>query len=79
MVKPSEVHKKVTGKVKATKNEIMNYVCTKYKDTIKVTTKSNRKSFVIDEIKYNKGNFEHVADSIVIGELGLDRLEKKVI
>lgn len=76
-VKPSEVHKQATGKVKASKEDIMNYVLTKYPE-ITTTTKRGRTAYQIGSKIYTKGQFEHIADAIVIGELGLERLKKEI-
>jgi Holliday junction resolvasome RuvABC endonuclease subunit len=81
-VMPSEVHKKVTGKVKASKDDIMSYVVSNYPEQIKFENKrfaiSNYfrdGSSTID--RYTKGDFEHVADAIVIGEIAFDKWRNK--
>lgn len=81
LIKPTEVHKKATGSNKATKNQIMDYVLNKYKSQIKqINGPGNAKSFKIDfgdwSATFNKGEFEHIADAIVIAELGLERQTK---
>lgn len=82
-VTPTEVHKQVTGKAKATKNEVMDYVVKNYSNQIG----TNNKKFIINCSRvqeagilniYNKGEFEHIADAVVIAELGLKRLKEQV-
>jgi hypothetical protein len=78
LVKPTEVHKKATGNIKATKDEIMEYVCNKYKNQIAVTVEKNRTTYTLklkNELIFNKGKFEHIADAIVIAELGLEKIK----
>lgn len=80
LVKPTEVHKKATGNIKATKNEIIDYVCNKFKDQIVVSRGKNMTTYTITigktALAFNKGEFEHIADSIVMAELGLDKEQK---
>lgn len=82
IVKPTEVHQRATGRNKAEKCEIMNYVCSKYSNQIeKICTKTTRRTtyrikFSDHTADFSKGEFEHIADAIVIGELGLERLMK---
>lgn len=80
-VTPAQVHKKATGNIKATKDEIINYVTSKYKSQIEsIYVKSTRRTtYRVDcenhIIDFNKGEFEHVADAIVIAELGLENIK----
>jgi YbbR domain-containing protein len=78
---PSEVHKKVTGKIKATKEEIIEYVLKKYPTNIYF----DKKKYWVHQIHgetpvtlegYTKGQFEHIADAIVMAEIGLERIDK---
>ena len=75
LIKPTEVHKKAIGKLKATKDDMMNYVINKYKGQV-VVLKSVKKKYKVIDNYYSKGEFEHVADSMIIAELGLERLLK---
>ena len=79
-IMPSEVHKVVTGKLKATKEEVMDYVTKLYPDQIKQTDKKfavynhfPNDASTVD--RYNKGEFEHIADALVLAELGYRRLK----
>ena len=81
-VMPSEVHKKATGRLKATKEEIMNYVLQRYPRQIMI---SNKKYAVYHSVpgeaslveRYTKSDFEHIADAIVIAEIAYDKMEVK--
>ena len=80
-VMPNDVHKRVTGKTKATKEDVMNYVLENYSNQITFMNKKygvyhhveNDASVVI---RYTKGQFEHIADAIVIAECGFKQLEE---
>jgi len=84
LIKPTEVHKKATGSNTATKEQIMDYVCKKYESQIGKKVLKNRATYTINCdpglldgcFEFNKGQFEHIADSLVIAELGLERLMK---
>lgn len=82
-VMPSIVHRHATGKIKATKDEIMAYVLQRFQKQISVKRNKKRKQFQIEHIKgtqmtmsdlYTKGQFEHIADSLVIGDIAMERL-----
>jgi len=81
-IMPSEVHKRVTGKLKATKDEVIDYVLKKYPNQIRfvnrkyvVFEKPEYKSTMPKMATYTKGEFEHIADAIVIGELAFESEE----
>jgi len=79
-VMPSQVHKTVTGNLKATKTEVMEYVTKLYPNQI---IYSNKKFAIYNYIpnstaivaRYNKGEFEHIADALVIAEIGYKQLK----
>jgi Holliday junction resolvasome RuvABC endonuclease subunit len=76
-IMPSEVHKRVTGKIKADKEQIMQYVLDKYSSIIKKIEKRFIVYLCDKPIeRYTKGQFEHIADAIVLAEIGFERLEK---
>lgn len=83
LVKPTEVHKKATGSNVATKEQIIDYVTSKYKNQIEVIQiKTSRRTVYrlktyCGSIDYSKGEFEHIADSLVIAEIGLEKLNKE--
>lgn len=75
-VTPQEVHKKAVGKTKATKDEIIDYIVNKW--SLDWEKKGRSYNYTVQFLEkginqtYTKGKFEHVADSLVINELGLD-------
>jgi hypothetical protein len=71
-VTPNEVKKQVTGHIKTTKDEIMTYVVNDYK--ICTRTKGNRISYCINNDTYSKGEFEHIADSLVATNIVIKNL-----
>ena len=78
---PSQVHKWVTGNIKASKNEIIDYVLKKYPNQIELVNKkyvvSEKHGNVFIANSYTKGEFEHIADAIVMAELGYNTSEAK--
>lgn len=78
LIKPTDVHKRVTGETLATKEQIISYVCDRYNDQIEVVRFKRKQRYILRskdglEQTYNKNEFEHIADSIVIGEIGIER------
>lgn len=80
-VMPSEVHKRVTGTLKATKEEIMEYVLKNYPTDIRF----DKKKYWVHQLHedapvtlegYTKGQFEHIADAIVMAEIGFERIKE---
>lgn len=74
-IMPSEVHKRVTGEVKASKEQVISYILKEYNLRI---IRSEKLYVVFSQgplpEKYNKGQFEHIADAIVMAEIGLERV-----
>lgn len=78
-IMPSAVHRRATGKLKATKDEIMYHVVGRFSRQISVSYIKKRKLYNIafknDKSNlYNKTQFEHIADSLVIGDIAMDKL-----
>jgi len=80
-IMPSQVHKRVTGTLKATKEEIMEYVLKNYPKDMYF----DKRKYWIHQIKedapvvlegYTKGQFEHIADAIVMAEIAFERIKK---
>lgn len=66
-VMPNDVKKLVTGGRKAGKEEIIEYVTKNF--DINKNIKGNRTKYIIGHNQYTKGEFEHVADSLVISQI----------
>jgi len=82
-VMPSTVHKHATGKLKATKDEIMAWVLKRFHCQTSIVRNKKRKQFQIEHRRgstgtlsplYSKGQFEHIADSLVIADITMDEL-----
>lgn len=61
-IQPKQAKKATLGVDTASKNEIIEYVCKKFNIKIK------DKKYQILNNSYTKGQFEHIADSLIIGE-----------
>lgn len=81
-VMPNEVHVKATAKIKASKDEIIQYVVNRFQCQMSKNNNRKRPTYIITHkagirnpsSEYRKGQFEHIADSLVIAEIAMDKL-----
>lgn len=73
-VTPMEV-KKFVGNNKATKNDIINFVVKN--SNLKTSKKGKNTVYHIADSKYTKGEFEHIADAVIIAEVAIRKLGER--